>query len=126
MNVNLANQKLESVMNDLKPLPAYANETLAHLSHSGLIDIIIEDADRVPRNVIDECELRGDEMTEYLYRLHTDNFLWSKECVEGLWWLRLHVVVVLGFLYPSPSGRGTKGEGTRVKQICCHVLCDAQ
>jgi hypothetical protein len=56
-------------MNNLKPLPAYSAEVLANLSPSKLIDIIIENADRVPRNVIDECVLHGDEMTEYLQQL---------------------------------------------------------
>jgi hypothetical protein len=100
------NHKQESLMNDLKPLPTYTKEKLAELSPSKLIDIIIEDADRVPRNVIDECVLRGEEMTEYLNQLHKDDFLWSEEQEgeDGLWWLRLHTVMILGLMQGELAG----------------------
>jgi hypothetical protein len=91
-------------MNNLKPLPAYSAEVLANLSPSKLIDIIIENADRVPRNVIDECVLHGDEMTEYLQQLHKDDFLWSSEDNDGMWWLRLHTVMILGLIKGEHAG----------------------
>lgn len=42
-------------MIDLPQLPAHADEHLASLDRVGLIDLMIRDEDRVPRNVIDEC-----------------------------------------------------------------------
>ena len=46
-------------MNDPIELPAYPDEELAELSTSKLTDILIKDADRVPRNVIYECASQG-------------------------------------------------------------------
>ncbi|MFV9614475.1 MAG: hypothetical protein ACNYZG_00885 [Gammaproteobacteria bacterium] len=40
-------------------LPRYDNETLAACTPAELIENMIRDEDRVPRNVIDECARRG-------------------------------------------------------------------
>ena len=78
-------------MNDLLQLPSYPDEELAELSPAKLTDILIENQDHVPRNVIDECAKRGDAMTEYLRQLHEDDFLWQdneddpEEIADGIW-----------------------------------------
>ena len=86
------------MMNDLKPLPAYTKEEHAKLSTVELIDLIIKNADRVPRNVIDECARRGEKMAAHLRQLYDENLLWLPETEEGEWWLRLHAC--------SPHARG--------------------
>ena len=89
------------------PLPDYTAEELAELSPAKLTDIIIEDEDRVPRNVIDECAQRGVAMTEYLQQLHEDDFLWSLDDGlddDGVWWLRLHAVMILGLIPSERAG----------------------
>jgi hypothetical protein len=97
-------------MNDPIELPAYPDEDLAVLSPAKLADILIEDEDRVPRNVINECARRGDEMTEYLRQLHEDDFLWNldaddlEDVADGIWWLRLHAVMILGQIPGEQAG----------------------
>ncbi len=41
-------------------------EKLANCTPAELIDIMIEHEDRVPRNVIDECVRRGEQMLDSL------------------------------------------------------------
>lgn len=96
--------KQKAMMSDLMTLPAYSAEELAEFSPAELIDIIIEDEDRVPRNVIDECARRGEAMTEYLQQLHEDDFLWQLDCDDGDWWLRLHTVMILGLIPGERAG----------------------
>ena len=97
-------------MNDLPQLPSHPDEDLATLSPSKLTDILIEDQDRVPRNVIEVCARNSDEMTAYLRQLHEDDFLWQDneddpgEIADGKWWLRLHAVMILGLIPSEQAG----------------------
>jgi hypothetical protein len=97
-------------MNGPIELPAYPDEFLAELSPAKLADLLIEDEDRVPRNVIDTCVRCGDAMTEYFRQLHEDDFLWldnkdePDEIADGVWWLRLHAVMILGQIPSGQSG----------------------
>ncbi len=91
-------------MNDAIELPIYTGEELAGLSPAELIDTVIENDDRVPRNVIDECARRGDEMTAYLGMLHQVGFLWDPEHSDGVWWLRLHAAMILGLIPSEEAG----------------------
>ncbi len=97
-------------MNDPIELPTYPDKVLAELSPSKLTDILIEDQDRVPRNVIDACACSGDEMTAYLRQLHEDDFLWQdneddpEEIADGKWWLCLHAAMILGLIPSEQAG----------------------
>ena len=91
-------------MNDLPQLPSYPDEELAELSTAELTDILIKDADRVPRNVINECASRGDMMTKHLDTLDDDNFLWSDDASEGMWFLRHHAACILGLIPSEQAG----------------------
>jgi HEAT repeat protein len=97
-------------MNDPIILPSYPDEELAELSPAKLTDILIEDQDCVPRNVIDACVRCGEAMTEYLRQLHEDDFLWIEcedeldEIAEGIWWLRLHATMILGKIPSEQAG----------------------
>ena len=88
-------------MNDVTPLPAYSGDELASLGLPAIIDLIVGDEDRVPRNVIDECAGRGDTMVEYLSSLVTDETGWWR---EGEWWLKLHAVMILGLIPSEAAG----------------------
>jgi hypothetical protein len=95
--------------NDLMPsaapaLPAYSGETLAELGLPGLIDLLIGDEDRVPRNVIDECARRGEAMAECLRGVLEDDFYWRDDATHGQWWLLLHAVMILGLIPGERAG----------------------
>lgn len=76
---------------------------LAILDLPGLIDLLIANEDRVPRNVIDECARRGDKMVEQLSGLVDDGYEWRGE-VPGEWWLNLHAVMILGLIPTERAG----------------------
>jgi hypothetical protein len=54
------------MMNGTPALPAWPDEYLAGLSLEQLIDLLFRDEDRAPRNVIDHCAARGQEMVAQL------------------------------------------------------------
>ncbi|MDP2228059.1 MAG: SEC-C metal-binding domain-containing protein, partial [Moraxellaceae bacterium] len=64
---------------------------------------MIDNEDRVPRNVIDECARRGDAMVEQLSGLVDDSRDWWIE-PAGEWWLKLHAVMVLGLIPTESAG----------------------
>ncbi len=85
-------------MDAAQTLSAYSGETLAKLSLAELTDLLIGDEDRVPRNVIDECARRGDEMAEFLSGLPGNDRYWQEDVSQGQWWLLLHAVMILGLI----------------------------
>lgn len=90
-------------MIDLVQLPAYPNDELENLDLPSLIDLMIVNEDRVPRNVIDECARRGDAMAEQLSGLVDDGYEW-RGGVPGEWWLKLHAVMILGLIPTERAG----------------------
>ena len=90
--------------------PTYTDADLAKLSPADLTDILIENLDYAPRNVIDACARHGDAMTEHLHQMHEDDFLWKdnedepEEITDGKWWLRLHAVMILGLIPSEQAG----------------------
>ena len=85
-------------------LPACPDDRLAGLTLRELIDRLIADEDRVPRNAIDECARRGDAMIEHLDALLRDDHFWREEVPLGEWWLRLHAVMILGLIPGERAG----------------------
>ena len=86
-------------------LPAYAQEDLDNLDVQELIELLLRDEDRVPRNVIDACAARGDEMIAALRdRLDCDDAWNCGELPGGEWWLRLHAVMILGLIADANAG----------------------
>jgi SEC-C motif len=83
------------------PLPAYSEAELAALSHAALIDLLIRDEDRVPRNVIDHCASRGDAMLALLQAKIEDE---NDEPVLGEWWLLLHAAMIAGLIASESAG----------------------
>lgn len=90
-------------MTDLPHPPTHTDEYLASLDPSGLIDLMIRDEDRVPRNVIDECAQRSDAMIEHLADLFADDVDGHTEGA-GKWWLKLHAVMILGLIPTERAG----------------------
>jgi hypothetical protein len=86
-------------------LPAYDDAELANLSVSELLERMVRDGDRVPRNVIDACAGRGAPMVQALRQLIEDDEFWSDETPFDEWWLRLHAVMILGMIPGEEAGR---------------------
>lgn len=80
-----------------------SGDELSNLDLPGMINLMIRDEDRVPRNVIDECARRGDTMVEQLSGLIEDSRDWWIE-PAGEWWLKLHAVMVLGLIPTESAG----------------------
>ena len=91
-------------MSALLSLPAYTDEPLARLGLAELVDQLIADEDRVPRNLIDACARRGEEMAERLGALLNDDRYWTGTATHGEWWLLLHAVLILGLMPGERAG----------------------
>jgi hypothetical protein len=79
-------------------LPSYSNESLAALGNRELIDLLIQDEDRVPRNVIDEFARRGDLAVADLEARFLPPEAWAHAVALGAWWLRLHAAMIFGLI----------------------------
>ncbi len=84
-------------------LPEYNNDYLKTLSEAELIELMIDDEDRVPRNVIDECASRGEKMVEALAPIADPNEGEPFETL-GRWWMRLHAIMILGLIPSEKAG----------------------
>ena len=84
-------------------LPLYDNETLAACTPAELIENMIRDEDRVPRNVIDECARRSEQMLDILAPIAEPNDELENK-TSGYWWLRLHAVMILGLVPGEAAG----------------------
>jgi len=87
----------ESTMSPIS-LPAYAGEQLAELPVTQLIELLVRDEDRVPRNVIDECARRGGSMLDALKAMFSGEAAWRHDVPLGAWWLRLHAAMIFGLM----------------------------
>ncbi len=99
-------------MNDSHPitltaksaLPHYETEALAALSAQALVNRLIQDEDRAPRNLIDECASRGDTIIDALREALVSGRAWADESGSGEWWLLLHAVMILGLMPDERAG----------------------
>ena len=92
-------------MDDPVVLPVYPDEALAGLVPAALVDLLVRDEDRVPRNVIDACAGQGERMVAQLRMLLDDTRPWKDRESLGEWWLALHAVMILGLVAGEPAGR---------------------
>jgi hypothetical protein len=86
---------------DISMLPSYADDDLAKIDPQALIETIVGDEDRAPRNLIDAAARRGDAMVAALARHFADR---RREDDAGEWWLRLHAAMILGLIPGVHSG----------------------
>ena len=84
-------------------IPVFEDTALASYTPAELIDLMIEHEDRVPRQVIDACVSRGEQMLEVLAPIAQPDDELEKEHV-GHWWLRLHAVMILGLIPGERAG----------------------
>ncbi len=92
-------------MNAAQPLPAYSDEALRQLSPDELVDLLVGDEDRAPRNVIDECARQGEAMVDCLNGLLEDDACWRHDATRGQWWLLLHAMMILGLISGDRAGQ---------------------
>jgi len=90
-------------MNLAIELPQYETNILRTWTNEELIKNMIHDEDRVPRNVIDECARRGEQMLPTLAPIAAPNDELENE-TSGHWWLRLHTVMILGLIPGEAAG----------------------
>ena len=83
-------------------LPRYSNAYLGVLDADALIDLLIGDEDRVPRNVIDAAARLGQSMETALRRRLAGP--WDPSHEGGEWWLRLHAAMILGLMEHEGAG----------------------
>jgi uncharacterized protein len=88
-----------------RQLPSYDYAALTTWTVSELLEQMIKDEDRVPRNVIDELVRRGKDTLSSLQARTERGDFWSSPVSSGEWWLRLHVVMVLGLLPGEEAGQ---------------------
>jgi hypothetical protein len=84
--------------------PEYSDEELAECDSEELLDLMVENEDLTPRNVIDECARRGDEMADLLSGILRDDDFWGGVPEVGGWWLLLHSVMILGLMPSERAG----------------------
>lgn len=87
------------MMNGTPALPAWPDEHLAGLSLEQLVDLLIRDEDRAPRNVIDHCAARGEEMVAQLRAALDSDHAWRSE------------------VSPALRRRGRRPHGKRARQL---------
>ena len=85
-------------------LPTYGEDELAALSPSALIALLIGDEDRAPRNLIEHCAARGEEMAALLGAKVDEDRAWRSEVALGEWWLLLHAAMILGLIASESAG----------------------
>ena len=85
-------------------LPAYTEDALVALSPSALIELLIYDEDRAPRNVIDRCAAHGEAMVEQLRIKIKNDGTWRGEIALGEWWILLHAAMILGLIESDSAG----------------------
>jgi hypothetical protein len=84
------------------PLPAYSDAYLDVFDADALIDLLVADEDRVPRNAIDVASRLGEPMISALReRLRG---AWDLPVSRGEWWLRLHAAMILGLMERESAG----------------------
>lgn len=85
-------------------LPLHDNMALTELSVAELIDLLIADEDRAPRNLIDACASRGEEMIDALSAYLADDAMWRPDLSLGRWWMKLHAINILGLMDDPRAG----------------------
>jgi hypothetical protein len=84
--------------------PIYSEQQLASLSTADLWQLLVRNEDRVPRNVIDECARRGDELLDLAAAAAESERFWTDDQTPGEAWLPVHAVMILGLMADERAG----------------------
>lgn len=76
-----------------RDLPAYEDAELRAMDVEALVRCVLDDGDRLPRRVVDECIHRGDAMVTALHVVIDE---WDEDDESDAWWSALHAVKILG------------------------------
>ncbi|HEY3459329.1 MAG TPA: hypothetical protein VGL52_00780, partial [Casimicrobiaceae bacterium] len=83
-------------------LPSYSDEQLVELDAEALVDLLVADEDRVPRNVVDAAARLGEPMVGALQsRLAGID---AETASNGEWWLQYHAAAILGLIASESAG----------------------
>ncbi|MDB5904070.1 MAG: motif domain protein, partial [Betaproteobacteria bacterium] len=82
----------------------YSDESLRTSTVADLMRLLARDEDRVPRNVVEECVRRGDEMLDAIAELLEKDYYWEEDQTDGEWWRLLHAVMILGRMDSARAG----------------------
>ena len=77
---------------------------LAGLATPELWQLLVRDEDRVPRDLIDECARRGDEILDLVERMLGTSYYWTDDVGSGESWLPLHAAMILGLMSSDRAG----------------------
>jgi len=94
----LPSGRVDDASRDAYRIWFHSDDHLRTLSADDLVELIVDDEDRVPRRVIDECVSRGDAMLDALEHVLDTGMSWSDDTIEGYWWLTLHTIHILGLI----------------------------
>ena len=89
-------------------LPQYPEGLLRRFDELMLVDVMIDDEDRVPRNFIDECARRGSALLDEFESLLESPLSWASDRPTGEWWLILHMIHILGLMPGERAGQMLK------------------
>jgi hypothetical protein len=103
-------------MTESTGLPTFSAEALANASIEELSRWLVRSEDRVPRNLIDECARRGDEMAAHLGELLGKDYYWGEDQSAGEWWLLHHAVMILGLVPTERAGELLVGFMRRIDE----------
>src|SRR5688500_16513520 len=84
--------------------PIYASTELEARSTDELWHLLIRNEDRVPRNLIDECARRGDDIVDHAASLLDKDYYWGEDVSAGEWWLPIHAAMILGLMPTARAG----------------------
>jgi hypothetical protein len=82
----------------------YSDESLRTSTVADLMRLLVRDEDRVPRNAIEECARRGDEMLDAIAELLEKDYYWGEDQSDGEWWRLFHAVMILGRMDSARAG----------------------
>jgi hypothetical protein len=88
----------------ISPLPTNSEDVLRQSTIAELMRLLVRDEDRVPRNAIDECARRGDDMLDSIAELLDKDYYWGDDQTDGEWWRLLHAVMILGLMSSGRAG----------------------
>ena len=112
------------MMTETSSLVEYADGALASHTVAELLRLLVLNEDCIPRNLIDECARRGDEMIDALSELLDKAYYWGDDQSDGEWWLLHHAGMILGLIPGERAGRVLIDFMRRIADVDDYALQD--